>query len=183
MVWSPASMTSRNWFCFELSEERAERCVVGQKDIISGLGAPGYMLELQAHSQPTSAQGLLCGQDQCQAHTGRRMTPGSWAPAPSCCLLAGMIFVAFLLLPLKDELGSQLPPILHVSLGQKLVVAYILGLLTVVFLRTWALSSTHPTHPLLRGQGRKQTLWCLHTTPSHPFPSVSSLLLNKHPGI
>lgn len=42
-------------------------------------------------------------------------------------LLAGIISVAFLLLPLQDELGSQLPHVLHVSLGQKLVAAYVLG--------------------------------------------------------
>lgn len=42
-------------------------------------------------------------------------------------LLTGTVSVAFLLLPLQDELGSQLPQILHVSLGQKLVAAYILG--------------------------------------------------------
>lgn len=42
-------------------------------------------------------------------------------------LLTGIVSVAFLLLPLQDELGSQLPQILHVSLGQKLVAAYILG--------------------------------------------------------
>ncbi|XP_034525797.1 motile sperm domain-containing protein 3 isoform X3 [Ailuropoda melanoleuca] len=51
-------------------------------------------------------------------------------------LLTGIVSVAFLLLPLQDELGSQLPQILHVSLGQKLVAAYVLGLLTMVFLRT-----------------------------------------------
>lgn len=39
----------------------------------------------------------------------------------------GTVSVAFLLLPLQDELGSQLPQILHVSLGQKLVAAYVLG--------------------------------------------------------
>ena len=42
-------------------------------------------------------------------------------------LLMGTVSVAFLLLPLQDELGSQLPQILHVSLGQKLVAAYVLG--------------------------------------------------------
>lgn len=42
-------------------------------------------------------------------------------------LLTGIVSVAFLLLPLQEELGSQLPQILHVSLGQKLVAAYVLG--------------------------------------------------------
>lgn len=42
-------------------------------------------------------------------------------------LLTGLVSVAFLLLPLQDQLGSQLPQVLHVSLGQKLVAAYVLG--------------------------------------------------------
>lgn len=51
-------------------------------------------------------------------------------------LLVGILSVAFLLLLLQDELSGQRPQILHVSLGQKLVTAYVLGLLTMVFLWT-----------------------------------------------
>lgn len=47
-------------------------------------------------------------------------------------LLTIMVPEAFLLLVLQGKRGSQLLQVLHVSLGQKLVAAYILGLLTMV---------------------------------------------------
>ncbi|KAM5228941.1 motile sperm domain-containing protein 3 isoform 2-T2 [Ctenodactylus gundi] len=124
-------------FRIELSEEGTEGRVVGRKDITSVLRAPAYPLELQGQPEPT-------------VHPG----PPAWtAPSPArhlqdnprhqlaassflLFLLTGIVSVAFLLLPLQDELGSQLPQVLHVSLGQKLVAAYVLGLLTMVFLRT-----------------------------------------------
>ncbi|ELK29538.1 Motile sperm domain-containing protein 3 [Myotis davidii] len=124
-------------FRIELFEEGAEGRVLGRKDITSVLRAPAYPLELQ-------------GQPDSTPHPG----PPSWTAPPTTrhlpekshpqlatssfllFLLTGIVSVAFLLLPLQDELGSQLPRILHVSLGQKLVAAYILGLLTMVFIRT-----------------------------------------------
>nr|KAF6366662.1 motile sperm domain containing 3 [Pipistrellus kuhlii] len=124
-------------FRIELFEEGAESRVLGRKDITSVLRAPANPLELQ-------------GQPDSTPHPG----PPSWTAPPTTrhlpekshsqlatssfllFLLTGIVSVAFLLLPLQDELGSQLPQVLHVSLGQKLVAAYILGLLTMVFLRT-----------------------------------------------
>ncbi|XP_004386785.1 motile sperm domain-containing protein 3 isoform X2 [Trichechus manatus latirostris] len=124
-------------FRIELFEEGAEGRVVGRKDIPSVLRAPAYPLELQARQDSAP-------------HPG----PPAWTPPPAArhfqenahpqlatssfllFLLTGIVSVAFLLLPLQDELGSQLPQVLHVSLGQKLVAAYVLGLLTMVFLRT-----------------------------------------------
>ncbi|CAK7307981.1 Motile sperm domain-containing protein 3 [Vulpes lagopus] len=133
----PSHYDVQDRFRIELSEEGAEGRVVGRKDVTSVLRAPAYPLELQGQPDPTP-------------HPG----PPSWTPPPTArhfpenrhpqlatssfllFLLTGIVSVAFLLLPLQDELGSQLPQILHVSLGQKLVAAYILGLLTMVFLRT-----------------------------------------------
>ncbi|XP_006859701.1 PREDICTED: motile sperm domain-containing protein 3 isoform X2 [Chrysochloris asiatica] len=117
--------------------EGAESRVVGRKDISSVLRAPAYPLELHAQQNSGSPQG-----------------PPAWTPPPTArhfqenthpqlatgsfllFLLAGVVSVAFLLLPLQGELDSQLPQVLHVSQGQKLVAAYVLGLLTMVFLRT-----------------------------------------------
>ncbi|KAM9725893.1 motile sperm domain-containing protein 3 isoform 2-T2 [Dama dama] len=134
---NPRHYNVQDRFRIELSEEGTEGRVVGRKDITSVLRAPAYPLELQGQSDPTP-----------------HPEPHSWT-APSAAqpfpenphpqlatssfllfLLMGTISVAFLLLPLQDELGSQLPQMFHVSLGQKLVAAYILGLLTMVFLRT-----------------------------------------------
>ncbi|XP_007954080.1 motile sperm domain-containing protein 3 [Orycteropus afer afer] len=132
----PSNYDVQDRFRIELSEEGAEGRVVGRKDISSVLRAPAYPLQLQA-------------QQDSAPHPG----PPAWTPPPAArhlqknappqlatssfflFLLTGIVSVAFLLLPLQDELGSQLPQVLHVSLGQKLVAAYVLGLLTMVFLR------------------------------------------------
>ncbi|EPY78540.1 procollagen C-endopeptidase enhancer 1 [Camelus ferus] len=134
---NPSHYDVQDRFRIELSEEGTEGRVVGRKDITSVLRAPAYPLKLQGQPDPTP-------------HPG----PPSWTAPPTAqhfpenphpqlatssfllFLLTGIVSVAFLLLPLQDELGSQLPQILHVSLGQKLVAAYVLGLLTMVFLRT-----------------------------------------------
>ncbi|XP_076996919.1 motile sperm domain-containing protein 3 isoform X3 [Tamandua tetradactyla] len=133
---SPSHYDIQDRFRIELSEEGAEGRIVGRKDIPAVLRAPAYPLELPGRPDPA-------------AHP----RPPAWTPPPTAGLcqenphpqlatssfllfsLAGIVSVAFLLLPLQDELSSQLPQVLHVSLGQKLVAAYVLGLLTMVFLR------------------------------------------------
>ncbi|XP_037054232.1 motile sperm domain-containing protein 3 isoform X4 [Peromyscus leucopus] len=124
-------------FRIELSEEGAEGRVVGRKDITSVLRAPAYPLELQGHSEPTPNPGPPVWTGPTPARHLQENAPQQLATSSFLLfLLTGVISVAFLLLPLQDELGSQLPQVLHVSLGQKLVAAYVLGLLTMVFLRT-----------------------------------------------
>ncbi|KAK7815102.1 hypothetical protein U0070_007767 [Myodes glareolus] len=121
----------------ELSEEGAEGRVVGRKDITSVLRAPAYPLELQGHSEPAPNPGPPVWTGPTPARHLQESPPQQLATSSFLLFLpTGIISVAFLLLPLQDELGSQLPQVLHVSLGQKLVAAYILGLLTMVFLRT-----------------------------------------------
>ncbi|XP_069342543.1 motile sperm domain-containing protein 3 isoform X2 [Eulemur rufifrons] len=124
-------------FRIELSEEGAEGRVVGRKDITSVLKAPAYPLELQGQPDPTPHPGPPAGTapptaKHVQENPHQQLATSSFL----LFLLTGIVSVAFLLLPLQDELGSQLPQVLHVSLGQKLVAAYVLGLLTMVFLRT-----------------------------------------------
>ncbi|KAL4631421.1 motile sperm domain-containing protein 1-like [Arapaima gigas] len=50
-------------------------------------------------------------------------------------MLVGIVCVAGLMLPMESESNAVVPAVLHVSITQKLVCAYILGLLTMVFLR------------------------------------------------
>ncbi|XP_036967149.1 motile sperm domain-containing protein 1-like [Acanthopagrus latus] len=67
-------------------------------------------------------------------------------PLPTCtavrtvsqwvvCVVVAVLCVAVLMLPLHTESSSVVPRCLHVSTNQKLVCAYTLGLLTMVFLR------------------------------------------------
>ncbi|XP_064408928.1 motile sperm domain-containing protein 1 [Latimeria chalumnae] len=51
------------------------------------------------------------------------------------CILVGIVCIVFLMLPLQDEASTFIPPYLHVTVIQKLVAAYVLGLLTMVILR------------------------------------------------
>ncbi|XP_070785853.1 motile sperm domain-containing protein 1-like [Enoplosus armatus] len=51
------------------------------------------------------------------------------------CVVVAVLCVAVLVLPLHTESSSVVPRCLHVSTNQKLVCAYTLGLLTMVFLR------------------------------------------------
>ncbi|XP_043310678.1 motile sperm domain-containing protein 3 isoform X1 [Cervus canadensis] len=147
---NPRHYNVQDRFRIELSEEGTEGRVVGRKDITSVLRAPAYPLELQGQSDPTphaephSWTAPSAAQPFPErVEAGTPDGPCSPDPHPQLAtssfllfLLMGTISVAFLLLPLQDELGSQLPQMFHVSLGQKLVAAYVLGLLTMVFLRT-----------------------------------------------
>ncbi|XP_034532539.1 motile sperm domain-containing protein 1-like [Notolabrus celidotus] len=70
----------------------------------------------------------------------------SHLPLPTCpavrsvsqwvvCVSVAVLCVTVLMLPLHTESSSVVPRCLHVSTNQKLVCAYTLGLLTMVFLR------------------------------------------------
>lgn len=51
------------------------------------------------------------------------------------CVAVAVLCVTVLMLPLQSESSAVVPHCLHVSTNQKLVCAYTLGLLTMVFLR------------------------------------------------
>ncbi|XP_062947444.1 motile sperm domain-containing protein 3 isoform X1 [Cynocephalus volans] len=133
----PSHYDVQDRFRIELSEEGAAGRVVGRKDITSVLRAPASPLELQGQPDPTPHPGPPAWSAPPTArHSQENPRPQLATSSFLLFLLTGIVSVAFLLLPLQDELGSQLPQVLHVSLGQKLVAAYVLGLLTMVFLRT-----------------------------------------------
>lgn len=138
----PSHYDVQDRFRIELSEEGAEGRLVGRKDITSVLRAPTHPLELQGQADPAPQPGPSSWTAS-PASTVRRLPETPPRPPPQLAtssflllLLTGTISVTFLLLPLQDEVGSPLPRILHVTLGQKLAAAYVLGLLTMVFLRS-----------------------------------------------
>ncbi|KAJ8387416.1 hypothetical protein AAFF_G00156540 [Aldrovandia affinis] len=70
------------------------------------------------------------------------MSPGGLNPGrgrdPSLLalyIIVGLVCITFLMLPLHNEPSTLVPVHIHVTVMQKLVCAYILGLLTMVFLR------------------------------------------------
>ncbi|XP_023653438.2 motile sperm domain-containing protein 1-like isoform X1 [Paramormyrops kingsleyae] len=50
-------------------------------------------------------------------------------------VVISLVCLAFLMLPLHNESSTLVPTVMHVTVMQKLVCAYVLGLLTMVFLR------------------------------------------------
>ncbi|KAI1898757.1 hypothetical protein AGOR_G00075660 [Albula goreensis] len=50
-------------------------------------------------------------------------------------IIVGLVCITFLMLPLHNEPSTLVPVHIHVTVMQKLVCAYVLGLLTMVFLR------------------------------------------------
>lgn len=137
----PSHYDVQDRFRIELFEEGAEGRLVGRKDISSVLRGPAHSLELQGQVDPAPLPGppnwtAAPAMARCFPETPQRPHPQLATSSFVVLLLTGTICVAFLLLPLQDELGSALPRILHVTLGQKLVAAYVLGLLTMVFLRS-----------------------------------------------
>uniref|UniRef100_A0A8C5JZ73 Motile sperm domain-containing protein 3 n=1 Tax=Jaculus jaculus TaxID=51337 RepID=A0A8C5JZ73_JACJA len=124
----PSHYDIQDRFRIELSEEGAEGRVVGRKDITSVLRAPAYPLELQGQPESTPNPGPPVWTAPPPTRHFQESAPPQLATSSFLLfVLAGITSVAFLLLPLQDELGSQLPQVLHVSLGQKLVAAYVLG--------------------------------------------------------
>ncbi|GAU90536.1 hypothetical protein RvY_02940 [Ramazzottius varieornatus] len=62
--------------------------------------------------------------------------PAQFAPPSPVILLVALLCVVVLCLPTENTtIHSQLPVYLHLSINQKLVAAYILGLITMVILR------------------------------------------------
>lgn len=132
----PSHYDVQDRFRIELSEEGAEGQVVGRKDITSVLRAPVHPLALPGQPEPTPNSAPPVWTASPPARHLQESPPQLATNSFLLFLLTGIVSVAFLLLPLQDDLGSQLPQVLHVSLGQKLVAAYVLGLLTMAFLRT-----------------------------------------------
>ncbi|XP_028653984.1 motile sperm domain-containing protein 1-like [Erpetoichthys calabaricus] len=111
--------------------EEERRVVLGRKEILSILQpgrkaiSTGQKEQLRKELQGWSPAHMLPPQQ------GR-------APSPAFFVLyvmVGLTCVTVLMLPLHEEKSTLVPQYLHVTVMQKLVCAYILGLLTMVFLR------------------------------------------------
>ncbi|XP_003730214.1 motile sperm domain-containing protein 1 [Strongylocentrotus purpuratus] len=108
-----------------------QREVIGRKDVPALLAATAQGRGDQ-DNEDTSSQGSSPSSSNlvfAQANRGRA------GPGATVVLLALMCIVA-LMLPTQGEKGSRLPDYLHLTVNQKLIAAYVLGLLTMVLLRT-----------------------------------------------
>ncbi|CAH1780944.1 unnamed protein product [Owenia fusiformis] len=111
--------------------EHGKKSVIGKKDIISTLlptRDKSPALEETFQQLPQSVQSSTP-----QVNASKYGAPNS---GPSFLIvLSAIICLAALMLPSQDEKDSRLPVYLHLSLHQKLIAAYVLGLVTMALLR------------------------------------------------
>uniref|UniRef100_A0AAR2L2T0 MSP domain-containing protein n=1 Tax=Pygocentrus nattereri TaxID=42514 RepID=A0AAR2L2T0_PYGNA len=118
--------------------EQSQRKALGRKEVMATL-LPSAAQE-QPQARPQEEERRMKEQladsvffEQTAFQTENRAASGG----PSLLtVLLGLVCMAALMLPTLGEQESTVPVYLHLSVNKKLVAAYVLGLLTMVILRT-----------------------------------------------
>ncbi|XP_077987725.1 motile sperm domain-containing protein 1-like [Glandiceps talaboti] len=115
--------------------EHGQKKVIGKKDI------PAILLPSSSEIRPSPEREFLHARhesrrrDSQSSDTFKSISRQKSGPSPVivfaalCCILA-------LMLPSEGENDSRLPEYVYLTVNQKLIAAYILGLVTMVILRT-----------------------------------------------
>ncbi|XP_072287665.1 motile sperm domain-containing protein 1 [Pyxicephalus adspersus] len=115
--------------------EKCQRKILGRKDVIAML-LPSAKEQQQKDEEEKRikehlAESVFFEQTPCQPDI-RNSSSG-----PSVLMVfLGMVCIAALMMPTMGEMESMVPLYLHLSVNQKLVAAYVLGLITMVVLRS-----------------------------------------------
>ncbi|XP_048815138.1 motile sperm domain-containing protein 1 isoform X1 [Lagopus muta] len=117
--------------------EQSQRKALGRKEIIATLlpsakEPPQQKEEEEKRIKEHLSESVFFEQTLCQPGKNR---PASSGPSLLTVFL-GIVCIAALMLPTLGEMESLVPLYLHLSVNQKLVAAYVLGLITMVILRT-----------------------------------------------
>ncbi|KAM6354213.1 motile sperm domain-containing protein 1 isoform 1-T2 [Alca torda] len=116
--------------------EQSQRKALGKKEIIATLLPSAKEQQQQKEEEEKRikehlAESVFFEQTLCQPEN-RTASSG-----PSLLtVFLGIVCIAALMLPTLGEMESLVPLYLHLSVNQKLVAAYVLGLITMVILRT-----------------------------------------------
>ncbi|XP_064933670.1 motile sperm domain-containing protein 1 isoform X3 [Columba livia] len=116
--------------------EQSQRKALGKKEIIATLLPSAKEQQQQKEEEEKRikehlAESVFFEQTLCQPEN-RTASSG-----PSLLtVFLGIVCIAALMLPTLGEMDSLVPLYLHLSVNQKLVAAYVLGLITMVILRT-----------------------------------------------
>ncbi|MEE6496685.1 hypothetical protein FKM82_002457 [Ascaphus truei] len=115
--------------------EQSQRKALGRKEVIATLLPSAkeqqHKDEEEKRMKEHLAESVFFEQAPCQPDIR------SSSSGPSLLMVfVGMVCVAALMMPTLGEMESMVPLYLHLSVNQKLVAAYVLGLITMVILRT-----------------------------------------------
>ncbi|KAJ8030751.1 Motile sperm domain-containing protein 1 [Holothuria leucospilota] len=119
----------RDKFRIYLSE-RGQRKYIGQKDIPAVVlaSARDTLPEIKDNFSSLKKESLS-GATVTDVSTHRGSNPSTLV------VFVAVICISALLLPTQGEKGTSLPQYLHLTMNQKLIAAYVLGLVTMVLLR------------------------------------------------
>ncbi|KAG8448302.1 hypothetical protein GDO86_015408 [Hymenochirus boettgeri] len=114
--------------------EQSQRKALGRKEVIATLlpsAKEQHKEEEEKRIKEHFAESVFFEQIPSQADNR------SSSSGPSLLMVfLGMVCIAALMMPTLGEMESMVPLYLHLSVNQKLVAAYVLGLVTMVVLRT-----------------------------------------------
>ncbi|KAF6715308.1 Motile sperm domain-containing protein 1 [Oryzias melastigma] len=119
--------------------EQSQRKALGRKEVTATLrpSASQDPASPRGHDEDRRVKEQLADSEfyEQTAHPTAESRPVAGGPSLLTVLL-GLVCMAALMLPTLGEQESTVPVYLHLSVNKKLVAAYVLGLLTMVILRT-----------------------------------------------
>ncbi|XP_063428281.1 motile sperm domain-containing protein 1-like [Mytilus trossulus] len=113
--------------------EHGQKKVIGKKEIISVL-LPKKERSVQPEENFQSLPSSTLPADRSQSLSSRPSRSENSGGPSLFVIITALVCIIALMLPQQGDIASRLPDYLHLSVPQKLIAAYILGLVTMVIL-------------------------------------------------
>ena len=114
--------------------EHGQKKIIGKKEVMSIL-LPRKERSAQPEENFQSLPTTAMAADRSHSIMARTNKPEGGKGGPSLfVIIIALVCVVALMLPQQDDIGTRLPDYLQLSVPQKLIAAYILGLVTMVIL-------------------------------------------------
>ncbi|XP_041098053.1 motile sperm domain-containing protein 1-like, partial [Polyodon spathula] len=116
--------------------EQSQRKALGRKEVIATLLPSTQEPRQQKQQEEKRIKEHLAESVFFEQASFQQESRAASAGPSLLTVFLGLVCVAALMLPTLGELESRVPVYLHLSVNKKLVAAYVLGLVTMVILRT-----------------------------------------------